>query len=60
MKKSTGWSMSGRRPRWRDSACALIALLASVLLVPAGASAAPASEHGARLAPVQLTISFIE
>ena len=63
MKVKTALNVSGRRRGWRASACALMALAATLLLVPA-ASAAPASggksNRGGQFQYVQLQLSFIE
>ncbi|HEX2184512.1 MAG TPA: hypothetical protein VHN78_03285 [Chloroflexota bacterium] len=50
MTEKTGMHLSARRPAWKACACALMALLASLLVVPA-ASAIPASgaKSGAKL-----------
>ena len=64
MKVVIRLSLSGKRPGWRASACAL-ALAASVLLAPAAASAAPASGPRAGrslhlFVPVQFLAQFAD
>jgi hypothetical protein len=63
MKVAIRLSLSGRRPGWRTSACAL-ALATSVLLAPAAASAAPAAGpkpvRTAKVVPVQFFIAAVE
>jgi len=75
MKDKTGMQRSARRPAWKACACVLMALLASLLVVPA-ASAKPApgarlgrggqmapglkAGHGPAMAPVQLNYEFLD
>jgi hypothetical protein len=75
MKLKTGLELSARRPTWNACACALMALVASLLLVPAAsakpapglkegrggqAASGPKAGRGVYISPIQLMYEFLD